>query len=65
MRFSVINWKQQLLYPVDESTDFTNKCYAVSFVRFVNYGKIEETFFCCKELPETGKGQDIFNVLFW
>jgi hypothetical protein len=48
---------------VDESTDFTNKYHAVTFVRFVNDGKIQENFFCCKELPETSKGQDIFNVL--
>jgi hypothetical protein len=48
---------------VDESTDFTNKCHAVAFVRFVNYGKIQENCIYCKELPETSKGQDIFNVL--
>ncbi|XP_072909831.1 zinc finger BED domain-containing protein 5-like isoform X6 [Hemitrygon akajei] len=48
---------------VDESTDFTNKCHVVAFVRFVNDGEIEENFFCCKELPEPSKGQDVFNVL--
>jgi hypothetical protein len=48
---------------VDESTDFTNKCHAVACVRFVNDCKIQENFFCCKELPEISKGQDIFNVL--
>jgi hypothetical protein len=45
------------------STDFTNKSYVVAFVRFVNDGEIQENFFCCKELPEMRKGQDIFNTL--
>jgi hypothetical protein len=44
-------------------TDFINKSYVVAFVRLVNNGEIQECFFCCKELPETGKAQDIFNVL--
>ncbi|XP_068115889.1 zinc finger BED domain-containing protein 5-like [Hyperolius riggenbachi] len=48
---------------VDESTDITSKCHIMSFVRFVNDGEIQENFFCCKELPETSKGQDIFNIL--
>jgi hypothetical protein len=48
---------------VDESTDFTNKCHVVAFVRFVNYSKIQENFFCCKDLPETSKGQDIVHLL--
>jgi hypothetical protein len=48
---------------VDESTDFTNKCHGIAFVRFVNDGEIQENFFCCKELSKTGKGQDMFNVL--
>jgi hypothetical protein len=48
----------------DESTDFTNRSYVVVFVRLANDGEIQENFFCCKELPQTSKGQDIFNVLF-
>ena len=48
---------------VDESTDSTYEHYVIAFVRFVNDGEIQENFFCCKELPETSKGQDIFNVL--
>jgi hypothetical protein len=32
-------------------------------VRFVNDGEIQENIFCCKEPPETGKVQDILNVL--
>jgi hypothetical protein len=35
----------------------------VAFITFVNDGEIHENFLCCKELPETSKGQDIFNVL--
>jgi hypothetical protein len=48
---------------IDESKDFTNISYVVAFVRFVNDVEIQENFFCCKELPETSKGQDMFNVL--
>jgi hypothetical protein len=35
------------------------KSYVVAFVRFVNDSEIQETIFCCKELPEASKGQDI------
>jgi hypothetical protein len=48
---------------VDESRDFTYKSYVVAFVRCVNDVEIQENFFCSKELSETNKGQDIFNVL--
>jgi hypothetical protein len=32
-------------------------------VSFVNDGEIQENSFCCKELPQKNKQQDIFNVL--
>jgi hypothetical protein len=48
---------------IDEPTDFTNKSYDAAFVRFVNGGEIEDNFFFCKDLSETSKGQDKFNVL--
>ncbi|XP_055510562.1 zinc finger BED domain-containing protein 5-like [Leucoraja erinacea] len=48
---------------VGESTDLANKCHIVAFVRFINEGEIQENLFCCKELPETSKGIDIFNIL--
>jgi hypothetical protein len=48
---------------VDEATDFTNESYVVAFLRFLNEGVIQENFFCCKELPETSKREDILNVL--
>ncbi len=49
---------------VDESTDLTNKCYNLAFVRFDNEGEIQENFLYCKELLEAGRGIDIFNILF-
>ena len=48
---------------VDESTDLTNKCYVIAFARFANVDEIQENFLCCKELPETSKGIDVFNIL--
>jgi hypothetical protein len=37
---------------VDESTDFTNKSYDVSFVRFVNDGEIQENFMLYRAAPK-------------
>jgi protein involved in sex pheromone biosynthesis len=54
-RFSRINRKISTSMQVDEPADFTGKSNIVSFVRFVNDGKIQENFFCCKELPKTSK----------
>ena len=48
---------------VDESTDFTNNCHTIVFVRFVNDVEIQENFSCCKELHEKRQRQDIFKVL--
>jgi hypothetical protein len=40
-----------------------SKAQLLAFVRFENKGEIVDNFCCCKELPETTKGQDIFNIL--
>ncbi|XP_014782252.1 zinc finger BED domain-containing protein 5 [Octopus bimaculoides] len=48
---------------VDESTDITGKAQLLVFVRFINDEAIVEDFLCCKELPETRKGQNVFDVL--
>jgi hypothetical protein len=42
-------------------TEFINESYVEAFVRSVNGGEIQENFFCCKELPERNKGQNIFK----
>lgn len=39
---------------VDESTDFTNKCHAVVFVRFVSHGKIQCNIISQKEHLKKG-----------
>ena len=46
---------------VDESTDITGKAQHLVFVRFIDDESIVEDFLCCKELPETNKGQNIFD----
>ncbi|XP_014779479.1 protein FAM200A-like [Octopus bimaculoides] len=48
---------------IDESTDITGKTQLLVLVRFINDEAIVEDFLCCKELPETRKGQDVFDVL--
>ena len=48
---------------VDETTDITGKAQLLAFARFENEGEIIENFLRCKELPETAKGHDIFNIL--
>ena len=48
---------------VDESTDITGKAHLLVFARFIDDKAFVEDFLCCKELPETTKGQDVFDVL--
>lgn len=48
---------------VDESTDISGKAQLLVFVRFIDDEAIVEDFLCCKELPGTTKGQDVFDVL--
>ena len=47
----------------DESTDISGKAPLLTFIRFIYDGQITKQFFCCKELPETTKGQDVFETL--
>ena len=48
---------------VDESTDITNKAYLLAFIRFIDSDQIVNQFLCCKEMPGTTKGEDIFQIL--
>ena len=48
---------------IDESTDITGKAQLLVFIRFIDDEFIVEDFLCCKELPETTKGQDTFDVI--
>ncbi|XP_076352668.1 zinc finger BED domain-containing protein 5-like [Tachypleus tridentatus] len=48
---------------VDESTDLSGKSQLLAFIRFIENDGIVEDFLCCRELPETTKGQDIYDAL--
>ena len=48
---------------VDKSTDITGKAHLLVFARFIDNKTMVEDFLCCKELSETTKGQDVFDVL--
>ncbi len=60
---SEILQNNNLALQVDESTDINGKAQLLTFVRSENEGEIMEKYFCCKELPETTKGHDVFNIL--
>jgi hypothetical protein len=57
--FTAVTMKDAVFWDVA----FFNKIYVVAFVTFVNDGEIQGNFFCCKELPETSKAEDMLNVL--
>lgn len=48
---------------LDEFTDVSGKAQLVAFVRFVYKAEIVEQFLFCRQLQETTKEQDIFNVV--
>ena len=50
----------QFALQINESTDISNHAQLIAFVRFINEGV---QFLCCKSLPSTTKGQDVFDIL--
>ena len=48
---------------VDESTDITNKAQLLAFIRFIDADNIVNQYLCCKEMPTTTRGEDIFHIL--
>ena len=48
---------------VDKSTNIIGKAHLLVFARFIDYKTMVEDFLCSKELLETTKGQDVFDVL--
>jgi len=48
---------------LDESTDISGQAQLLVFKRIVANEDIVEKFFCCKTLPETTKGEDIFEIV--
>ncbi|XP_068233197.1 protein FAM200C-like [Palaemon carinicauda] len=47
----------------DESTDISNTCHLLAFVRFIDGSEIINQFLCCKGMSTTTRGQDIFDVI--
>jgi len=48
---------------VDESKDISGEAQLLVFVRMAVDDDIRENFCCCKTLPETTRGEDVFKVL--
>jgi hypothetical protein len=46
---------------LDESTDISQKCQLLSYIRFVYHDSIIEQFFSCTELPSTSTGSDVYK----
>ena len=48
---------------LDESTDISNCCQLMVFVKYIKDGEIKEEFLFCRTLKSTSKGLDIYNIL--
>lgn len=62
---SVISKFQNSLFAlqIDESTDISNHAQLIAFIRVIDEDAIINQFLCCKQLPTTTKGQDIFDTI--
>jgi hypothetical protein len=48
---------------LDESTDISQKCQLLSYIRFIDQDSISEQFFSCTELLSTSTGSDVYNSI--
>nr|XP_027201527.1 zinc finger BED domain-containing protein 5-like [Dermatophagoides pteronyssinus] len=48
---------------IDETTDITGKAQLIAFVRFIHENEIINQFLCCREIPESTTGHNIYNIL--
>jgi len=53
----------QFTLQINESTDISNHAQLIAFARVIDEGVIINQFLCCKNLPSTAKGQDVFDIL--
>ena len=53
----------QFTLQINESTDISNQAQLIAFARVIDEGVIINLFLCCKNLPSTTKGQDVFDIL--
>ena len=62
---SVISKFQNSIFAlqIDESTDISNHAQLIAFIRVIDEDAIINQFLCCKQLPTTTKGQDIFDEI--
>jgi len=53
----------QFTLQINESTDISNHAQLIAFARVIDEGVIINQILCCKNLPSTTKGQDVFDIL--
>jgi hypothetical protein len=54
---------QKCSLQIDESTDISQKCNLLSYIRFLENNETIEQFLSCTELLTTSTGQDIYNCV--
>ena len=62
---SVISKLQRSLFAlyIDESTEISNHAQLIAFIRVIDKDAMINQFLCCKQLPTTTEGEDIFDTI--
>ena len=62
---SVISKFQKSLFAlqIDEFTEISNHAQLIAFISVMDEKAIINQFLCCKQLPATTEGQDIFDTI--